>query len=117
MFHFRKWGELGGSGAILSNALDMTRWMRFLLNKGELDGKLIMNSKTVDDIFKARNYPISRTTTFIRPNTPITISNDLYSLGWRKGYLRGKYRKNFLLHYVTRYLSLGSNCYCLFAYA
>lgn len=85
----KKWGELGGSGAMLSNALDMTRWMRFLLNKGKLDGKYIMNSKTVDDIFKARNYPISRTTTFIRPNTPITISNDLYSLGWRKGYLRG----------------------------
>lgn len=83
------WAELGGSGAILSSAQDMTRWMRFLLNKGELNGNNIMTRNNIEDIFKNRNYPGTWSTTFVRPNIPITMSGDLYSLGWKKGYYRG----------------------------
>jgi CubicO group peptidase (beta-lactamase class C family) len=38
------------AGAIVSTALDMTRWLRFALGRGQLEGKRLIQERTLDEI-------------------------------------------------------------------
>lgn len=42
---------LGPAGSINSTAADMTRWVRMLLNEGQLDGKRVLKPETVREMF------------------------------------------------------------------
>ncbi|GAB1606075.1 uncharacterized protein LOC115228188 [Argonauta hians] len=76
----RKWADIGGSGAILSTANDMAKWMKFLLNG---------NTSLVCNLFRVRNYAPQTKVIFRRPEMPITYTDESYALGWRRGYYRG----------------------------
>ena len=41
---FSKWGELGGSGSVMSNAVDMARWLKMQLREGRNeDGDIVID--------------------------------------------------------------------------
>jgi CubicO group peptidase (beta-lactamase class C family) len=42
-------GEVAPAGSINSSANDMARWLRFVLNEGELDGKRLVSEKGFDE--------------------------------------------------------------------
>jgi CubicO group peptidase (beta-lactamase class C family) len=44
--------NLGGAGAINSNAADMCQWMRMLLNQGVFEGKTILSEKSLREILR-----------------------------------------------------------------
>ncbi|MBU0755712.1 MAG: serine hydrolase, partial [Planctomycetes bacterium] len=63
----RPLGNIAPAGAINSTALDMARWVRFLLNHGVVDGKRLISRKNLEETWKEQ----------------IRISGDAgYGLGW-----------------------------------
>ena len=45
---FSEWGELGGSGSIVSNAEDMLKWLKFQVNQGRDEfGKEVVSQEVV----------------------------------------------------------------------
>ncbi|XP_045174366.2 gigasin-6-like [Mercenaria mercenaria] len=90
----RKWAEMAGSGNILSSASDMGKWMNFFLSGGKnSSGHTVVQESVIDDIFHGEN-PIPQSAVdymkyFTQPEAPVTLSQDVYLLGWRKGYYRG----------------------------
>jgi CubicO group peptidase (beta-lactamase class C family) len=61
------------AGSIVSTANDMARWMRMLLNRGQLDGKTVLQPSTVDALF----VPVKTFPTYGLLNEP----NGGYGLG------------------------------------
>jgi len=51
------WGEYGeiGAGGINSNVIDMSKWLRFWLNRGKADGKQLLNNTTIKEIINPAN--------------------------------------------------------------
>ena len=43
---------MGPAGAVVSTVDDMGRWVRMLLNRGQLDGRVVLQPATVDEICK-----------------------------------------------------------------
>jgi len=63
----RHLGSIAPAGSINSNALDMARWIRFQLGKGEIDGERLIRASRVTDTWKPQ----------------ITIGGGVrYGLGW-----------------------------------
>ncbi|XP_070206335.1 uncharacterized protein [Littorina saxatilis] len=85
------WSELAGSGAVVSTADDMAKWMNFHLSKGRgPGGETIIAESTMAELYKPRTAMTSSTMTkFRQPDVPVTLSYDVYSMGWRRGYYRG----------------------------
>lgn len=85
---------MAGSGNILSSANDMAKWMNFFLNGGKnSDGNTVVSEGVIDDVFHVEN-PIPQSAVdymkyFTQPESPITFSQDVYLLGWRRCYYRG----------------------------
>ena len=79
--------SVGPSGAIYSSANDMARWLRFLLNDGELDGKRLIARETLAQTMAAQ--------TLIGPSGPadellFPRSNFIaYGMGWFVSDYRG----------------------------
>ncbi|XP_052099818.1 penicillin-binding protein 4-like [Mytilus californianus] len=93
-FGFSKYyGELCGSGCILTTAVDMTKWMTFYLNGGKLpDGKRLISEKAFKEITTAANTVPNDMYTYkyyTKPKVPVTNSITGYALGWRSGFYRG----------------------------
>ena len=83
---------LGGSGAIVSNADDMSKWMMFHLSGGKnAEGVQVIEKSLLKETYKPRNTLSSNDINkyFRRPEVPVTMSNDGYGLGWKTGYYRG----------------------------
>ncbi|GAB1605956.1 gigasin-6-like [Argonauta hians] len=76
----RKWARIG-SGAIMSSANDMAKWMMFLLDSKNMPFQC--------NIFGTRNFMVQTTGMFRNPETPVAFITDQYALGWKKGYYRG----------------------------
>ena len=43
---------MGAAGSVVSTVDDMARWVRMLLNRGQLDGTVVLQPETVDEICK-----------------------------------------------------------------
>ena len=87
------WGELGGSGSIMSTANDMTKWLQLQLNKGKDScGKKIVEADVMEDTHSPV-VPIkinSFDEYWRKPYLPVTYDHHQYGLGWRIGHYRGK---------------------------
>ncbi|KAL8566271.1 hypothetical protein ACOMHN_056843 [Nucella lapillus] len=85
------WSELAGSGAVVTTADDMARWMNFHLSKGQGPrGRRVMTESTMEELYKARTaMPKSTMGSFRQPDVPVTFSYDIYGMGFRQGYYRG----------------------------
>ena len=44
-------GGFGAAGEVISTASDMAKWMLMHLNRGAYQGKQVLKSETVDEIF------------------------------------------------------------------
>ncbi|HWQ67240.1 MAG TPA: serine hydrolase [Methanospirillum sp.] len=60
-----------GAGGIRSNINDMAKWLRFWLNAGEIDGRLILKPETVQDIIRPANIEYED-----------SYGNSSYAHGW-----------------------------------
>lgn len=87
----RQWGKLGGSGAIMSTAVDMTEWIKFHLSQGKNGtGHRVMSSRTVRKNHEAKVPMTSSINKYITvPDFPTTFVVDRYAAAWRNGYYRG----------------------------
>ncbi|XP_076444321.1 uncharacterized protein LOC143282529 [Babylonia areolata] len=85
------WSELAGSGAVVSTADDMAKWMNFYLSKGQgWEGRQVMPESTMEQLYMprtARNTPLLKY--FRQPEVPVTFSLDVYCLGLITGFYRG----------------------------
>lgn len=45
------WDNIGGAGAIISNATDMSHWLQFLINRGTFNGKKLMNDLSFEELW------------------------------------------------------------------
>lgn len=87
----RRWALLAGSGAIVSSASDMAKYMHFHLHGGKNPkGQQVMQEKHLKEVHKPRFLvtPTSSKDT-MKPLFPVTAQEDLYAHGFRKGYYRG----------------------------
>nr|KAG5709960.1 hypothetical protein BaRGS_030002 [Batillaria attramentaria] len=87
----RRYSELVGSGAFITTADDMTKWMNFHLYEGvNAKGQRVMAKESVQELHKPRTaMPSSTMTLFQQPDIPVTTSFDIYAMGWWRGYYRG----------------------------
>lgn len=74
------------AGGIVSSASDMTKWIRMLLNHGELDGVKILNKDTVDRLFQ----PSMVSEIGFSELPPISVETGFsYGLGWGVYHYKG----------------------------
>ena len=78
----------------------MAKWMNFHLSKGKgPTGKSIMPTGTMDELYKPRTaMPNSSLSKFLQPAVPVTLSQDIYAMGWRRGYYRGEWTLSILIY-------------------
>ena len=85
-----EWGELGGSGSILTSANDMAEWLHLQLNKGmSQSGVRVVEESVVEETHDPVNGYPSTSSYLKRPNIPVTYDYSKYALGWRTGFYRG----------------------------
>ncbi|XP_052099038.1 penicillin-binding protein 4-like [Mytilus californianus] len=88
----RRWGQMGGSTNIMSNAVDISKWMLFHLNKGRNQaGQQILSENDMETLHKRRNTITAPTSEkyFSRPQVPVSSLEENYALGWKNGVYRG----------------------------
>ncbi|KAK3096463.1 hypothetical protein FSP39_000469 [Pinctada imbricata] len=83
---------LCGSNCILSNVIDMAKWMMVHLRRGKNEhGKQIIDSDIVD----LTHHPwtlikVSKLSwLFTQPDVPVSTTESSYGLGWKNGHYRG----------------------------
>ena len=84
---------MGGSTNCMSNAVDISKWMLFHLNKGRNQaGQQIMTEDDIATLQKRRNTISAPTIEkyFSRPQVPVPSLEENYALGWKNGVYRGK---------------------------
>ncbi|CAC5408813.1 unnamed protein product [Mytilus coruscus] len=89
----RRWGQMGGSTNIMSNAVDISKWMLFHLSKGRNQaGQQILSENDMETLHKRRNTITAPTLEkyFSRPQVPVSSLEENYALGWKNGVYRGK---------------------------
>lgn len=92
----REWGLWAGSGAIMSNAEDMTKWMKFHLNGGLDKYGIPLMSQSYFDALHEEHIGLSYTTVNEYFKNQIQPTEETgYGLGFKLGTYRGK---NILLH-------------------
>ncbi|KAL3866263.1 hypothetical protein ACJMK2_043577 [Sinanodonta woodiana] len=99
----RVWGENGGSTGIVSNAVDMTKWLMFHLSGGKNQhGQTVVEKDTLSSMYKSQMGVQSSSIegAIHRPKTPVTLTEVSYDLGIKNGFYRG-YR--ILRHTGTTY--------------
>jgi len=69
----------GGAGSLNSNVEDMSRWLRFQINQGEIDGKRILSSRALRDT----HQPRIALSGFMRDLLQTSEQDDIaYATGW-----------------------------------
>ena len=93
LFAFSYWGKIGGSGSIVATVLDMSKWLKMLLNDGTSeDGNEVIPSDVIKDSHATYMTfePIAADAAYIRPESPVSYTHFSYGLAWRIGFYRGK---------------------------
>jgi CubicO group peptidase (beta-lactamase class C family) len=73
------WDNIGPAGSIISNAWDMSRWIRFQLNNGKWDGQQIISEQSIWEMRKIQIFlGLNRNTGKYRPNSHFRG----YGMGW-----------------------------------
>lgn len=88
----RRWALLCGSGCIMTNAVDVAKWMMFHLNGGKnQNGRQVVDNNLMTKIHKVTNHiPYTSSAKYTtRPKVPTTFSADNYAMGWKLGYYKG----------------------------
>ncbi|XP_069137182.1 uncharacterized protein [Argopecten irradians] len=88
----RVWGNLCGSGCVMSSANDMAKWMMFHLDKGRNSFSVkVVEERALAHTHKAHNTIAKSSISkyFTKPVVPHTHSQTNYALGWKNGYYRG----------------------------
>lgn len=89
LMHVVAWDRsavFAAAGGIVSSAADMTKWMRMLLNKGQLDGVKVLSSETVEKLFE----PAMVAEISFSELPPISVDTGFsYNLGWGVYYYQG----------------------------
>ena len=77
------------ASGLVSNAVDMARWLLFQLRRGE---DLTGISLVSPGIMEETHSPASLTSlaSHVHPDTLTSFIVDKYALGWAEGYYRGK---------------------------
>lgn len=67
---YRNLDNIAAAGSINSSVLDMSRWMRVLLNEGELDGRRVLSAEVVREMMTPHTLrPISAESRELFPST------------------------------------------------
>ncbi|XP_062608814.1 uncharacterized protein LOC134270598 [Saccostrea cucullata] len=88
----RRWGDLCGSGCVLSTSDDMAKWMLFHLGSGETrNGKRLLSKSKLTMMHSPQLRVASSSISkyYTRPLIPVTLTEDSYAMGWKTGYYRG----------------------------
>ncbi len=77
----------GPSGGVRSTANDMARWLRFQINRGELDGKRLVSERSMEEMHSAQII-IPTTAAMRRARLVETLA--AYGMGWQVMDFRGR---------------------------
>ncbi|XP_006812257.1 uncharacterized protein LOC100377760 [Saccoglossus kowalevskii] len=82
------------AGSIMSNAVDMTKYMKFILNEGKnKNGEQLVDKIQLAETHKPQNA-VKNPILFSKPIFPVSDSSYTYGLGWINGIYRG-YLKSY----------------------
>ncbi|XP_013379773.1 uncharacterized protein LOC106151174 [Lingula anatina] len=85
------WSMNPPSMAIVSDAIDMGKWLLFQLNKGKAEGGLqVVSKKALAEVYRPvilSFHPRNKLT--VRPTTPVTLLFEEYGCAWKSGHYRG----------------------------
>uniref|UniRef100_A0A8W8HSN7 Beta-lactamase-related domain-containing protein n=1 Tax=Magallana gigas TaxID=29159 RepID=A0A8W8HSN7_MAGGI len=96
----KKWGIWAGSGAIMSNAVDMAKYMNFHLSNTDKNGNAFMTLANFNALHQQHRKLSSTTVNTHFGNEEVPTTENGYGLGWK----RGLYRNNdILLHAGSTY--------------
>lgn len=96
----KKWGIWAGSGAIMSNAVDMAKYMNFHLSNTDKNGNEFMTTANFNALHQQHRKLSSTTVNTHFGNEEVPTTENGYGLGWK----RGLYRNNeILLHAGSTY--------------
>lgn len=77
--HYINWDNIAPAGAINSNVRDMSKWISLMLNDGKLNGKTVISSETLHELFESHTpMPIEPSDKFLFPD----MHFHSYALGW-----------------------------------
>lgn len=80
---------LPAAGSIWSNAVDMAKWVRFLLDSGRVDGKRLVSDAGFRELLKPQSFV---TASEFYPTAKITKPHWMtYGLGWFEQDFRGRF--------------------------
>ncbi|XP_061190245.1 uncharacterized protein LOC133198116 [Saccostrea echinata] len=97
----RLWQTWAGSGGIMSNAVDMAKYMNFHLSNVDKDGNKFMSDKNFAALHQEHNNKLSNSTVNkISKELEVPIIENGYGLGWKLGKYRGH---DILQHSGTTY--------------
>jgi CubicO group peptidase (beta-lactamase class C family) len=83
----RDYDNIGGAGAVWSNAHDLSRWMRTHLNRGTLEGVRILDEARFDEMYAPQTViPLDTVAARLHPTNHFFA----YALGWRVQDLHGR---------------------------
>jgi CubicO group peptidase (beta-lactamase class C family) len=84
---WRSYAGAAAAGVVNSNATDMARWVRMLLQRGVIDGRRVLEAITVDDMLSAQ-VTRSAHREVVPAEAPSSFST--YGYGWRQDSFRGR---------------------------
>jgi len=87
------WGELGGSGSVMSNAEDMANWLKLhLADSSDPYQHAAIDREMLQETHRSANPMLPQTSyahQYMEPQTPATFQLHSYGLGWKQGAYRG----------------------------
>lgn len=84
----RKWGIWAGSGAIMSNAVDMAKYMNFHLSNTDKNGNEFMTTANFNALHQQHRKLSSTTVNTHFGNEEVPTTENGYGLGWKRGLYR-----------------------------
>ena len=86
---WQSYAAMEAAGAIVSSVADLSRWLKFHLNGGVIDGHRILQAETLAEIHSAQN---------LRAPSPSLFDahEGSYAMGWS----RDRYRGELLIHHA-----------------
>jgi len=73
------WDNIAPAGAINSNISDMSKWVKFIINEGTVNGKTLISKSTLNELFESHTpMPLSESDKYLFPD----MHFHSYGLGW-----------------------------------